>query len=197
MQELSTGALFVVVLGRGPARRMAKLTRLRELRVTSVGELTAVYGLSEGAAKKALAIVELARRIDGDKLDPGTLFTGSGSVFGHARALGMCDLQVEQFRTLVLDGKNRLVGDVLVSQGTLTASPVHPREVFHPAIRLKGAAVVLMHNHPSGDPSPSADDLEITRRLVAVGDMVGIRVLDHVIVGAQTFVSMADRGLLT
>ena len=92
--------------------------------------------------------------------------------------------------------RHRLVEDVLVSQGTLTSSPVHPREVFHPAIRVRGAAVVLLHNHPSGDPTPSADDLEITRRLVQVGDLVGIRVVDHVIIGQGAFCSLSDRGLL-
>ncbi len=98
---------------------------------------------------------------------------------------------------VLLDGKHRVIGEELISQGTLTSSPVHPREVFAPAIRHSSAAVVLVHNHPSGDPTPSADDLDITRRLVDVGELVGIRVLDHVIIGDGTYTSLADRGLLS
>lgn len=200
MEEVSgesTGDLFKRVLGTRSARGLSSLPSLRELRTTSVGELTAAYGLSSVAAGKVSALNELVRRIDGERLERGASFTGSASVFRHGVARGLADLQVEQFRALILDGKHRVVDDVLVSQGTLTSSPVHPREVFHAAIRAKGAAVVLMHNHPSGDPSPSADDLEITRRLVQVGELVGIRVLDHVIVGQGAFCSLADRGLLS
>ena len=97
---------------------------------------------------------------------------------------------------ILLDGKHRVLREELVSQGTLTTSPVHPREVFGVAIRHHAAAVVLVHNHPSGDPTPSADDLEITRRLADVGDLVGIRIVDHVIVGDGCFASLADRGML-
>jgi DNA repair protein RadC len=200
MQELSiasNGDLFALVLGRRTAQRLSSLPSLRELRTTGVSELTGGYGLSDAAAVKVSALVELVRRIDGDRLVRSTPLSGSASVFRHAVALGLPDLQVEQFRLLILDGKHRLIDDVLVSQGTLTSSPVHPREVFHPAIRAKAAVVVLLHNHPSGDPSPSADDLEITRRLVQVGDLLGIRVVDHVIVGQGAFCSMADRGLLS
>ena len=93
-------------------------------------------------------------------------------------------------------GKHRIIAERLISQGTLTTSPVHPRGVFGPAMRAAAAAVVLLHNHPSGDASPSADDLEITRRLADVGDLVGIQVLDHVIIGDGRYVSLADRGLL-
>jgi len=200
MRELSiadTGELFELVLGKRAAKRLSTLPNLRELRTTGVSELTSGYGLSDAAATKLSALVELVRRIDGERLDRRAPFVGAASVYRHAVALGLPDLQVEQFRLLILDGKHRLIEDVLVSQGTLTSSPVHPREVFHAAIRAKAAAVVLLHNHPSGDPSPSADDLEITRRLVQVGDMVGIRIVDHVIVGQGTFTSLSDRGLLS
>lgn len=199
MQEPTTASiaeLFTLVLGSRTAKRLSALPNLRELRTAGVSELTAGYALSDRAATKVSALVELVRRIDADRMDRGAVFTGADSVFRHGVALGLPDLQVEQFRALLLDGKHRLIGDVLVSQGTLTSSPVHPREVFHAAIRSKAAAIVLMHNHPSADPSPSADDLEITRRLCEAGDLVGIRVVDHVIVGKDTFVSFSDRGLL-
>ena len=106
-------------------------------------------------------------------------------------------LDREHFWTVLLDGKNRATGLNLVSIGTLTAALVHPREVFKPAIAGTAAAVVLCHNHPSGDPAPSAEDTVLTRRLCEVGDLVGIKVLDHIVLGHDgTFRSMADEGLL-
>jgi len=102
----------------------------------------------------------------------------------------------EQFWAVLLDGKNRVLREERVSEGSLTASLVHPREVFAPAIRESAGALVLVHNHPSGDPTPSVEDVEITRRLCAVADLVGIRVLDHVVVGDGAFVSFLERGLL-
>ena len=87
--------------------------------------------------------------------------------------------------------------EMLVSEGTLTTAPVHPREVYREAIREGAAGVICVHNHPSGDPAPSADDLEITRRLADVGQLVGIRLLDHVVIGDGCYASFSDRGLLT
>ena len=108
----------------------------------------------------------------------------------------MCLLEKEQFHIVMLDGKNRILREERISEGILTASLVHPREVFAPAIREAAAGLVLIHNHPSGDPEPSPEDREVTRRLVAVGELVGIRILDHVIVGDGRYVSFIERGLL-
>ena len=106
-------------------------------------------------------------------------------------------LDREAFFVVLLDGKNRASGINLVSLGSLTAALVHPREVFKAAIAGSAAALVLVHNHPSGDPSPSSEDLAITKRLCDVGDLVGIRVLDHIVLGeAGAFRSLADEGLL-
>jgi len=108
----------------------------------------------------------------------------------------MRDLRKEQFWAILLDGKNRVLREERVSEGSLTASLVHPREVFAPAIRESAGAFVFVHNHPSGDPTPSVEDVEITRRLCSVADLVGIRVLDHVVVGDGAYVSFLERGLL-
>ncbi len=106
-------------------------------------------------------------------------------------------LDRETFWCLLLNGKNVLVGLNVVSVGALTAALVHPREVFKPAILGNAAAIVLAHNHPSGDAAPSAEDLALTRRLCEVGELVGIRVLDHLVLGeGGTFRSLADEGLL-
>ena len=93
------------------------------------------------------------------------------------------DEVVEVFAVLLLNGKHRVVGMAEVSRGTLTTTIVHPREVYGPALRLSSAAIIVVHNHPSGDPEPSADDIEVTRRLIEAGRMLGVPLLDHVIVG--------------
>jgi DNA repair protein RadC len=94
---------------------------------------------------------------------------------------------------MLLDSKHRLIRPEIVSEGTLTTSLVHPREVFRPAIRESAAAIALAHNHPSGDPEPSADDIAVTRRLLRTGRLVGIPVLDHVVMGHNRWVSLRDR----
>jgi len=106
------------------------------------------------------------------------------------------NLDREHFWLLALDGKNRVTALHVVSVGSLTAALVHPREVFVAAILAKAASIVLVHNHPSGDPSPSAEDLALTKRLCEVGDLVGIKVLDHLVLGEDSFRSFADEGLL-
>ena len=106
-------------------------------------------------------------------------------------------LDREAFFVVLVDGKNRVSGINLVSLGSLTAALVHPREVFKPAIAGSAAALILVHNHPSGDSSPSAEDLALTRRLCQAGDLVGIKVLDHIVLGdGGSFRSLADDGLL-
>ncbi len=102
----------------------------------------------------------------------------------------------EHFLALHLDGKNRIICLDRVSTGSLNQSIVHPREVFKGALLSSAAAVVLVHNHPSGDPTPSNEDREITRRLREVGDLVGIKVLDHVIVGEGRYVSFSELGII-
>ncbi len=104
-------------------------------------------------------------------------------------------LEVETFHAVVVDARHRFKGRSLVSRGTLTSAPVHPREVFVPALRLAGAAVIVAHNHPSGDPEPSAEDVAVTARLVEAGRVVGVPLLDHVVVGGERWVSLRQRGL--
>ncbi len=101
-------------------------------------------------------------------------------------------LDREEFIVILSDNKNKMLEFNVVSTGSLTASIVHPREVFKPAILTSAAGIILTHNHPSGDPAPSPEDVEITKRLKEVGDMMGIRVLDHVIVGDNRYFSFSD-----
>jgi DNA repair protein RadC len=106
------------------------------------------------------------------------------------------DADKEHFVLLVLNNKNRINGYKVISTGTLTASLIRPGDVYRAALHLAAAAVVFVHNHPSGDPMPSQEDVEITRRLKECGEMLAIRVLDHVILGADRYYSFSDRGLL-
>ena len=106
------------------------------------------------------------------------------------------DADKEHFLLLALDNKNRINGYKVISSGTLTATLIRPADVFTAALDLRAAAVVFVHNHPSGDPMPSPEDQEITRRLKECGEMLAIRVLDHVILGADRYYSFSDRGLL-
>ena len=106
------------------------------------------------------------------------------------------DADKEHFTVLILNNKNRVNGFKVISTGSLTASLVHPREVWRACLYLAGAAVCFIHNHPSGDPAPSPEDIEITRRLKETGEMLGIRILDHVILGERRFFSFSDKGML-
>jgi DNA repair protein RadC len=127
----------------------------------------------------------------------GSRFTSSEDVEQVARAIyARLDADKEHFVLLALNNKNRVNGFKLISTGSLTASLVHPREVWRAALHLCAAAVIFVHNHPSGDPAPSQEDQDITRRLKETGDILGIRVLDHVVLGNDRFFSFSDRGLL-
>lgn len=169
---------------------------LREISALCVSDLVAEYGLTTRAAQRTRAVFDLAPRIMEAPLERGATMRDGADIYRHF-APKMKGLMVEQFWTVLLDGKHRFMHEQLISQGTLTSSPVHPREVFATAIRRSAAAIVLAHNHPSGDPAPSADDIEITSRLSETGRLIGIRVVDHVIIGDAAYVSFSDRGLLS
>jgi len=119
----------------------------------------------------------------------------AADVFRLLRAVA-ASLPAERFWVLPLDRKNKPLAILQTSQGTVDASLVHPRDVFAPAIVSNAAGVIVAHNHPSGDPEPSPEDLAVTRRLAAAGQTLGISLLDHVIIGATGYVSLAERGLL-
>lgn len=201
---LGTDELVALVLGtdagaRGAGRVaedvLSDAGGLRRLAARTPTEVASVAGVGSARAARLLAALELGRRCAAEPLVRGLPVRASADVFRHFHP-ALRDLRIEQFRVVLLDGKHRMMREELISQGTLTSSPVHPREVFAAAIRHSAAALILVHNHPSGDPTPSADDIEITRRLAQVGELVGIRVLDHVIVGDGAFASLADRGLM-
>ena len=108
----------------------------------------------------------------------------------------MANLKKEQFRGLHLNSRNKLIHDEIISLGTLTTNLVHPREVFQPAIQYSAAAIILAHNHPSGDPKPSEDDIKITKQIIEASKIINIEILDHIIIGKNEYLSLKDRKLI-
>ena len=168
---------------------------LAELGRATTAELSRQRGIGPAKAAEIQAVFELARRFASTPLLPGDRFGSAAEVFRHFHQR-LRDHKKELFLALLLDNKNRILREVQISEGSLTASIVHPREVFAPVVRESAAAVLFIHNHPSGDPTPSREDLDITARLRQAGELMGVKVLDHIIIGREGYVSLADRGLL-
>jgi len=157
--------------------------------------MMALCGIGPARAARLKAVVTLAQRLGERRLAPGMAVKSSRAVFDHFH-LRLRDSKREVFLVLLLDSKHRVIREERVSEGSLTASIVHPREVFQAAISELAGAILAIHNHPSGDPTPSAEDFEITRRLKDAGDLLGIQLLDHVILGDGEFVSFREHRLL-
>ncbi len=204
-QALTSAELLALLLGTGGAGHSATdaahaiLHRadgsLRRLAQLPLATLTSLHGLGEAKALAVHAALELGRRLAAESADEGEPLRGPRDVwrFYGPRLEG---LTVEEFHVAVLDSQHRLERDVLVSRGILNSSLVHPREVFREAIAERAASLVLVHNHPSGDPTPSADDRAVTSQLVAAGRLLDIPIHDHVVIGRGRFVSFAEAGLL-
>ena len=174
---------------------LARLGGLRGLAGAARGELRSVPGVGPVKGATLEAALELGRRLATRRLRVGDAVLGPDDVFRHFHAR-LRDAPHERFLVLLLDGRHRVLREVVTSQGTLTASLVHPREVFRPALREAAAALILVHNHPSGDPAPSREDREVTLRLARAGEILGVPVLDHVIVAERGWASLRELGLI-
>lgn len=204
-QSLSSAELLAILLGAGTAQASAlrvgeeMLARaegsLRRLAMQPVAALTVQVGVGMARAVAVHAALELGRRLAEEARDAGAPMRSPRDVF-EAFSPRLRDLPVEEFHVAVLDAQHRLERDITVTRGILNSSLVHPREVFREAIAERAAAIVLVHNHPSGDPTPSTDDRLVTEQLVAAGRLLDIPVHDHVIVGRGRYVSFAEAGLL-
>lgn len=206
---LSEAELLALILGSGDAASgrsaldlgrelMLQFKSLRALADASCCEIQAVKGIGPAKATCILAALDLSRRIrekERRPIESFERFTSAAQVFEHLNH-EYRDRHTEQFAALLLDGKNRIISRALISEGSLNQSIVHPREVFNAAVRQSAAAMILLHNHPSGDPAPSPEDLEVTRRLCEAGHLMGIKILDHIIIGENEFYSFADHGQL-
>jgi len=174
---------------------LAQFNGLKGIDEAPISELRAIKGIGPAKTAQLKAGLEIGRRMGREKWEVGHSLRSSEDVYRHFR--GRLEREKREiFYVVLLTNKNRKIREVKVSEGSLTASLVHPREVYNPVIRESAAAVIFVHNHPSGDPAPSPEDLEITRRLKEVGEVMGIRVLDHVVIGHERYFSFSDKGLL-
>lgn len=203
-EALGEADLLAVVLGTGtegePVMALAEaLLReaggLRALARQGASALASRPGIGIGKATRVLAAIELGRRSLGGPSAHLARVASSADVDRMFRPR-LSHAEVEHFVAVALDARNRVLREVLIAKGGIAACPVAPGDVFRTLLREAAASTVLVHNHPSGDPTPSSDDLALTARLVAAGDLVGIRVHDHVIVAQGGYQSLLDLGLL-
>ena len=204
-ESLSNGELLAILLKSGSREKSAlelanELLCLSQdgllyLEDCSIEEMAAVKGIGEAKACQIMAALELGKRA-------ATLPRKEKPAIGGPQDIVQLFMEKmryykkEYFKTLLLDTKGRVIEETEISVGDLNSAPVHPREVFMQAVRRSAAAVVLLHNHPSGDPTPSPEDLEITARLVESAHILGINVVDHIVIGDGVYVSMKSEGLM-
>ncbi len=174
---------------------LSKYGDFRKLSSVSIGELCKVRGIGPARAAQIKASLAIAKRFSTISVRPSQQFKCSKDIFDHFHER-LREKKQEIFFIILLDNKNRIIKELDISKGSLTSSIVHPREVFNPAIKESAVSVIFVHNHPSGDPEPSKEDIQMTRRLLEVGDVVGIKVLDHIIIGNECFVSLKDKGIM-
>jgi DNA repair protein RadC len=202
---LTTAELLAILLGTGGttagvlelAGRILEIGEgsLRRLAQRPIAELLRAQGVGPTKAARLLAAFELGARIAREERPPLSRIREPDDV---ARLFQnrLRDLQVEEFHLLALDSQSQVLREVLVTRGLLNSSLVHPREVFRAAIAEAAAGIIVVHNHPSGDPTPSAEDRAVTQQLVAAGRLLDLPLYDHVIIAGDRFVSFATAGLL-
>ncbi len=202
-EALSDAELLALLLVTGAANRdltaldcgrmvLQRHSSLRGLSGVPCAELCRTPGVGPGKASRIQAALELGRRAVMEKRRVGTVFQISRDVF-ESYSARLRDAKQEIFTVILLDSKNRFLREVTVAIGSLNQSIVHPREVFRPAVQEAAASVIFVHNHPSGDPAPSEEDVRVTERLVEAGRLLGICVLDHIIVGEGRYFSFFDQ----
>jgi DNA repair protein RadC len=168
---------------------------LRSLVDMSKDQLTQIKGIGNAKALQIQASIELGKRLARSTHNEAVTIRSPESVANLMRE-ELRYLQKEHFICLFLNTKNHVVGQETLSMGSLNASIVHPREVFRAAIKRSSASIICVHNHPSGDPTPSPEDIDLTHRLAEAGSIIGIEVLDHIIIGDFKFVSLKEQGYM-
>lgn len=202
---LSVRELLAILIGSGTQGRSAVSIAgellgesngsLRRLAASTPGELVRIRGIGRAVAARLSAALELGRRLAREEPEERPRIRGPGDVYERC-APSLRDSAQEEFRVLLLNAQHAVLREILVTRGTLDASIVHPREVFKAAVIENAAAIILVHNHPSGDPFPSPEDRSITRQLAEAGRMMGIPVLDHIVIGDGRYVSFVEAGLM-
>lgn len=203
-ESLSDAQLLAILLRTGSGGEgvlglavslLSRYGSLRRMAAAPLPDLLSVKGLGNAKIAQLKAAFELGKRFMGESSETNPVFSSSHAAYTHF-APRFKNAKKESFFGALLDAKNRLIRDVRISEGTLTNSVIHPREAFVDAVRDSAASVIFVHNHPSGDPEPSRDDLAITERLRGAGEILGIAVLDHLIIGDGRFTSLKERGFL-
>lgn len=174
---------------------LSKTRTLRRLDDLSFSEMTAIRGIGSAKFAQIKAALEIGKRLFQESSPIMKKIYNARDVADYYRA-HMRDLKKEVFKLILLDIKNKIMKDVTISEGSLTESLVHPREVLNEIVRESAASVIFLHNHPSGESKPSEKDLEITKRLVDACKIIGVKVLDHIIIGDGSFTSFAQEGLI-
>ncbi len=204
-QSLSNSELLAIILSKGTKNRTAlDLARgilnmsnegLRALTNCTIEELTQIKGIGLAKASQIIAAIELGKRIALTANVNNYKIQGPEDV-SNLIMEEMRYLKKEFFNIVLLNTKNNVIAIENISVGSLNASIVHPREVFNVAIRRSSSAIILAHNHPSGDPRPSIEDINITKRLIEAGSIIGIDVLDHIIIGDGIYFSMKEKEMI-
>ncbi|KHF40942.1 RadC family protein [Halalkalibacter okhensis] len=201
-QALTNQEILAIILRNGTRKEsvlqvaqhlLAKFDGLMLLKDAAIEELCTVNGIGEAKAVELAAAIELGRRIHSMQPDERYVIRSPEDVSNYVME-DMRFLQQEHFDCLYLNTKNQVLLRKTIFIGSLNASIVHPREVFKEAFRRSAASIICMHNHPSGDPTPSREDIEVTKRLAESGKVLGIELLDHIIIGDRKFVSLKEQG---
>ena len=182
-----------VLVERITGKKCPETVNLRTLSRMTETELSRTLNLSDTQGKKLSAALTMAERLANEPIERGMSVKSGEDIFRIFNGQ-MKDAKKEGFYAVTLDQKHKVIDLHQIAEGTLSMCPVHPRETFHPIIRDSAAAVIFLHNHPSGNPEPSKDDWRLTERLSEAGKLLGIRVLDHVVMGDGAFASLRDLG---
>lgn len=202
-ETLSNIELLAILLRTGSSKEsvfqlaqkiLTELKSIQNLYDVTIEELTKIRGIGPAKAVQIKAAIELGKRIV-KKAPLDKISINSPKDVANLLMEDMRYLKQEHFITLLLDTKNNIVSKETISVGSLNSSIVHPREVFKPAIKKSVSSIVIVHNHPSGDPAPSQEDINVTKRLINAGEILGIDVLDHVIIGDLKYFSLKEKGL--
>jgi DNA repair protein RadC len=175
---------------------LSKYGSLRKLMNIPYSEIKEIHGIGEAKYAQIKAALEIGVRLSQEKMFPGKRIQKAQDVVDYYYA-EMRDKKKELFHILLLDVRYQIIRDVLISMGSLTETTVHPREVLKEVIKESAAAVIFLHNHPSGNPHPSKQDIELTDRLCKSCHMMGVKVLDHIVIGEDNFYSFAQMGQIT
>jgi DNA repair protein RadC len=202
-ESLSNAELLGIILRTGSREenvvnlcsRILTEYSIKQLSLANVSRLMQVHGVGKAKAAQIAAVFELARRLEIFVEEPKRKVCSPKDVYTLMYPK-MREQKKEKFITLCLDTKNQILKEEVVSIGSLNASIVHPREVFKSALLESSASVIMVHNHPSGDPSPSREDIMVTEKMVEGGKLLGIDVLDHIIIGEGRYVSLKDEGFV-